>query len=367
MRKNKTISSRGKDASHLLRYEQAKHAVELFIHQNGLKPGDRIPTEAELRAQFGWSRVTINRALNELVWEGVLRRVQGSGTYVAKPQRLERALRIMVSARPYHQQDDYCNPLFAGIREEASTQQEVDIVYHSETPVPSVEAVYKLGVDGVLALSWELDDLAPVLRLHQAGVRVVGLALRSRICPLPLVYMDNYGGILNAMEYLLERGHQRIAFVTMRIENSDVYERLLAYHAAMAQARLPVDPALLLLSNDTLADALMEHWWRGLESPPSAILLHGTVAAPMISILQRHGFHIPHDLSIIVIDDLQNSRHFVPSLTALSQSPYQLGRRGLEKLIQMLRGEDEGQPEMLPTELIVRDSVLARPAEPAYR
>ena len=37
-----------------------------------------------------------------------------------------------------------------------------------ETPVPSVEAVYKLGVDGVLALSWELDDLAPVLRLHQA-------------------------------------------------------------------------------------------------------------------------------------------------------------------------------------------------------
>ncbi len=285
--------------------------------------------------------------------------MQGSGTYVARPPRLERTLRIMVSARPYNQQDDYCNPLFAGIREEAAMQQEADIVYYSGAPVPSVETVYKLGVDGVLALSWELDDLAPILRLHQAGVRVVGLALRSRVSPLPLVYTDNYGGMCQAVELLASKGHRRIAFVTMRIENSDVTERLLGFHAGMAQAGLPVDPALLLLNNETLEDALLEQWWCSLAPPPTAILLHAAVAVPLLTLVQRKGIQIPQDLSVIVIDEREVVRHYLPSLTVLSQSPYQLGRRGLSKLIRMLRGEDEGDPEMLPTELILHDSVVA--------
>jgi DNA-binding LacI/PurR family transcriptional regulator len=367
MNKNKTISLPEPEPSSRLRYEQAKQAVEHFILQNGLKPGDRIPTEAELRAQFGWSRVTINRALNELVWEGVLRRVQGSGTYVAKPKRLEQTLRIMVSARPYSQQDDYCGPLFAGIREEAATQQKVDIVYYSDTPVPSVESAYKLGVDGVLALSWELDDLSPLLQLHQAGMPVVGLAQHCRAFPLPLVYMDNYGGISRAIEFLQEQGHRRIAFVTVRIENSDVIERVLGFHAAMARAALSVDPALLLIGNAAQEDILLEHWWRSLAPPPTALLLHGTVAAPLLAVLQRTGVQIPQDLSIIIIDEMEMIRHFTPPLTVLSQSPYQLGRRGLNKLIQMLRGEDEGCPEMLPIELIVRASVTAPKEEVVAR
>lgn len=357
MAKRQTTSAVTAEPSSLLRYEQAKQAVRFYIHQNGLKPGDRIPTEAELRARFGWSRMTINRALNELVWEGVLRRVQGSGTYVARPLRPERTLRILVSARPYPQQDDYCSPLFAGIREEAAAQQEADIVYYLETPTPDARTVQKLGVDGVLALSWELDDLAPLLQLHQAGLPVVGLALRSRVAPLPLIFIDHYGGMGEAVDHLIAKGHQRIAFATMRIEDSDVMERLLGFHAAMARAGAPVDPDLLLLSNETLEDELLEHWWRHLSRPPTALLLHGTLAPSLLLLLLCKGVRIPEDLSVILIDDRSIVLNSLPPLTVLSQSPYELGRRGLRKLIRMLRGEDGGRPEMLPTELIVRSSV----------
>src|SRR5690606_8658109 len=50
------------------------------------RPHDRIPSEAELVAQFGFSRMTINRALRELTDEGLLVRLQGVGTFVAEPK-----------------------------------------------------------------------------------------------------------------------------------------------------------------------------------------------------------------------------------------------------------------------------------------
>jgi|SRR5579884_194547 len=359
MAKEKTISPGSAVLSRTLRYEQAKNTVARYIHRNRLKPGDRLPTEAQLQAQFGWSRVTINRALNELVWEGILTRVQGSGTYIAHPRHSNRTFRVMVSARPYEAQDDYCSPLFAGIREEAATQQTVHIVYYSEQPVPDSDTVYRLGADGVLALSWELDDLYAVQQLHQAGIPVVGLALRSRLAPLPLVCADNYGGMRDATRHLLDRGHRRLALVSMAIENSDGYERLLGFHAAMAQAEVPVDPALLLVGNTALEDTLLETWWQNLSPKPTALLLHGILAAAMLSVLQRHRVSIPQDLSVIVIDEMQVTHHFTPSLTVLRQSPYELGRRGLNKLIRMCCGEDEGLPEMLPTQLVPRDSVAA--------
>ena len=43
-------------------------------------------SEAELVAQFGFSRMTINRALRELTDEGLLVRLQGVGTFVAEPK-----------------------------------------------------------------------------------------------------------------------------------------------------------------------------------------------------------------------------------------------------------------------------------------
>jgi len=52
------------------------------IRAGDLKPGDRVESENELGQRFGVSRLTVQRAIRELVSEGMLRRVQGSGTFV---------------------------------------------------------------------------------------------------------------------------------------------------------------------------------------------------------------------------------------------------------------------------------------------
>jgi GntR family transcriptional regulator len=60
------------------------------------KQGDRMPTEAELSAQFGVSLITVRRALDELVRESRIERTRGKGTFVSK-QPVERDLTELTS------------------------------------------------------------------------------------------------------------------------------------------------------------------------------------------------------------------------------------------------------------------------------
>jgi GntR family histidine utilization transcriptional repressor len=65
-------------------YEQVKGWVRQHIASGEWKPGDVVPSEAALSERFAISRMTANRALRELATEGLVTRVQGSGTRVAQ-------------------------------------------------------------------------------------------------------------------------------------------------------------------------------------------------------------------------------------------------------------------------------------------
>lgn len=58
------------------------------IRSGALKPGDPVPPESQLAQQFGISRMTVRHALSRLVYEGLVVRYQGRGSFVAEP-RLE--------------------------------------------------------------------------------------------------------------------------------------------------------------------------------------------------------------------------------------------------------------------------------------
>ncbi|MGY4706374.1 GntR family transcriptional regulator [Candidatus Bipolaricaulota sp. J31] len=67
-------------------YLRVKDWLRAAIEKGDYRPGDRIPSEHELMKRFGVSRSTVRHAISELVLEGWLYRVQGSGTYVARPK-----------------------------------------------------------------------------------------------------------------------------------------------------------------------------------------------------------------------------------------------------------------------------------------
>jgi GntR family transcriptional regulator len=53
----------------------------------GMSPGSPAPSERELVAQFGVARMTVRQAMDALVVEGLLERIPGKGTFVARPRR----------------------------------------------------------------------------------------------------------------------------------------------------------------------------------------------------------------------------------------------------------------------------------------
>jgi GntR family transcriptional regulator len=67
-------------------YVQIRESIRKDIHEGRLTIGQKLPPEEELAQQFGVSRMTMRRALNDLVEEGLLYRKQGIGTFVSRPQ-----------------------------------------------------------------------------------------------------------------------------------------------------------------------------------------------------------------------------------------------------------------------------------------
>src|SRR5436190_19701804 len=75
-------------------YEQVKSWIRQHIASGEWRPGDVVPSEAALITRFRISRMTANRALRELAHEGLVTRVQGSGTRVAELHRISSRLAI---------------------------------------------------------------------------------------------------------------------------------------------------------------------------------------------------------------------------------------------------------------------------------
>jgi GntR family transcriptional regulator len=65
------------------RYHQVYVGLRAWVRDGAYAPGQQIPTEAQLCAAFDVSRITVRKAVDELVHEGWLVREQGRGTFVA--------------------------------------------------------------------------------------------------------------------------------------------------------------------------------------------------------------------------------------------------------------------------------------------
>jgi len=75
-------------------YRAIKDYVKRQIMGAVWRPGTKIPSEHDLLGKFGVSRMTVNRALNELTQEGRLRREQGRGTFVTELSPISSFLRV---------------------------------------------------------------------------------------------------------------------------------------------------------------------------------------------------------------------------------------------------------------------------------
>lgn len=77
-------------------HRQVREYIKRLVETGVLKEDEQIPSERELCEQFDISRTTVRQAINDAVNEGILNRIPGKGTFVARP-KIDQGLLNMTS------------------------------------------------------------------------------------------------------------------------------------------------------------------------------------------------------------------------------------------------------------------------------
>ena len=271
---------------------------------------------------------------------------------------------------------DITNPFYAFVADgvlEVAREQEYRVVLVASGELDAAELrclmlLIESRVDGILAVPTG-GNAAAWSKAIRLGRKVV---LVDREVPgiegVPLVSVDNRGGVLRATGHLLELGHRDIGLLTGPLVISTARERLAGFLDAHADAGLPVSPELIVETSYTRENAaeaalrLLDH-----TRPPTAVLAGNNILGEaVVGAARRLGRAIPRDLSVLVFDDPPWTSLLDPPISVVQQPMRELGATAARHLIAQLRGAEPPCPlAVLPTQLIIRGSTGApRSIEP---
>ena len=217
--------------------------------------------------------------------------------------------------------------------------------------------------DGIIVIGNRLNDQL-VTDLEEKGVPAVlipGFLEDSKI-KLPSVSSENYRSVYRAVDYLLNLGHRRIAFILGVMESKYSVERYRAYQAAFKDHGLAPDPQYIVESDfSKMGGFRMMGRLLDLPDRPSAVIcINDSVTPGALSQINARGLRIPEDISIVAIGSSDVLDMFQPPLTLIKIAAAQIGRMAAQTLIQFVEnGTYPDKEVIIPSELIIRDSTSA--------
>jgi len=157
----------------------------------------------------------------------------------------------------------------------------------------------------------------------------------------PSVISTNWEGAMEAMDYLINLGHQRIGFISGRFDLQSAISRLRGYKDGLTQAGIPIDPELIT-QGDFTADTGLKcaRHLLDLPKPPTAIFAsNDEMALGVYQAAHDAGIAIPADLSVVGFDNIPEAAQCEPGLTTVHQPIQEMGRIAVRMLLKLIEGE----------------------------
>lgn len=211
-------------------------------------------------------------------------------------------------------------------------------------------------MDGLIVGVSIIDD--PILpQLVRDNLPLVLLGQHPYYPQTHWVDIDNRQAALGVVEYLIQRGRRRIAFISMFPDIMSGIVRRKGYMQALLGAQLPADPALIIETDGSFQGGQQAiRQLAALETPPDAIFAaNDPIALGALAELRVCGYSVPDDIALVGFDDQPTAALSDPPLTTVHQPIDELGRQAVELLVSVIDGKfDVPQHITLPTQLIER-------------
>lgn len=226
--------------------------------------------------------------------------------------------------------------------------------------VKVVHSFHERRVDGILVTASRVGALYVPL-LSQLKVPIVLINNQHPDETDEFIYsvtIDNIKASTEVMRHLIGLGHKRIAYIGDRGGFQSDIERLAGYKQALAFAKYPFLPELVVHGDGKPEGGgqAMERLL-ALPNPPTAVFCYNDMSAlGALRALHSHGIKVPQELSLVGFDDLAIASYTSPLLTTVSQPKQQMGRMAMEIMIKLLSRIDSKTNIKVEGKLIIRDS-----------
>jgi DNA-binding LacI/PurR family transcriptional regulator len=319
----------------------------LFEYISELPPNARIPNEVELSRHFGVCRMTVNKAINSLVDDGLLYRVRSKGTFVKERGFLPRSIKVLFpgpnSLAPNNRNTFFFRDIFSGLNERAhelNIRLEAIICTHDHRKESLKPELFEtLMPDSALLVPgiwW-----GPVLKtIAEKTSNVVIMHNQADMSPHHDTIKNWYQYILDyqgaadfATEYFIRRGRDRIFTFCDTSEVNFPGPRWQGYCDALTRNNIAIDSELFLelpmnyeheldmpVVTAAIRRALLTKKANAVLSPNSWFI------KPVIRVAHELGLRIPEDVSIISIGATPESLEAPVTVSVMAVDGVQVGR-----------------------------------------
>lgn len=271
--------------------------------------------------------------------------------------------------------DAFCAQIFQGIQNSLAGAGYVPIVLGArgdDNEIKQLHALIDRRVDGILLrpsffAKWE-RHLGEAL---QRGVPVVAVDVEphAESPHIDFVGSDDVRGSTIAAQALLDAGHRRLGVVT----TGRFPDRMLLRQKTFEDEIAKMDGASCVSASQPWCDDIDGYpaAVEVLKADPRPTAVFATIDMLSVGVYRAAvelGLSIPRDLSVIGYSDTPVARHITPKLTAIHQTPVEIGMQATELLLKQIEQRRQNKKPatrtrtLLQCELIERDSVAPPPA-----